>query len=260
MKQAQPNYETRIRSPKTNQLDSDATYNKELGSSRPRLKTTADCIRDRALEVALKQACDGGESRWYTSTRELQLASVDLCKICRQEAGGLLGVLVRPESPQGIRAVCTGEIPGGGRIPGLLPYRVKWEWNDQPIDGVVWPDSLQQLNFGNSFNQPIAEVVWPASLQQLSFGDRFNQPIAGVVWPASLQQLSFGYRFNQPIDGVVWSASLKRLTFGENFNQPIVGVGWPASLQWLSFGNAFNRRFNQLNIQRRRRGPCMHFG
>lgn len=32
---------------------------------------------------ALNQACEGEEKRWYTSTLELQLASLAMCKACR---------------------------------------------------------------------------------------------------------------------------------------------------------------------------------
>jgi len=112
---------------------------------------------------------------------------------------------------------------------------------NQPVIGVVWPASLQKLSFGDYFRQPIIGIAWPASLQQLSFGNHFNQPIAGVVWPASLQQLSFGFNFNQPIAGVVWPASLQQLSFGYSFNCPIHLGLWPTSLQQLSFGNCFNQ-------------------
>ncbi|CAN0050594.1 unnamed protein product [Pylaiella littoralis] len=101
--------------------------------------------------------------------------------------------------------------------------------------------STQEDLVGSKFNQPIVGVVWPASLQQLSFGRFFNQPIVGVVWPASLQTLSFGKNFNQPIDAAVWPASLRHLSFGDDFNLPVVGAAWPDSLQTLSFGKKFNQ-------------------
>ena len=93
------------------------------------------------------------------------------------------------------------------------------------------PGPPQQPSLRGYFDQPISGVTWPASLQQLSFGEKLDQPIVGAVWPTSLQQLEFGYYFNQPIVGVVWPTSLQQLSFGEKCNQPVVGVVWPASLK-----------------------------
>ncbi|CAN0353946.1 unnamed protein product, partial [Ectocarpus fasciculatus] len=66
---------------------------------------------------------------------------------------------------------------------------------------VLWPDSLERLVLGMSFNWPIENVRWPASLQEITFacceesGDDgfvvyadFNQSIGGSVWPASLRR------------------------------------------------------------------------
>jgi len=50
--------------------------------------------------------------------------------------------------------------------------------------------ALGQLVSGDTLNQPISGVAWPSSLQQLSFDMFFNQPIVGVVWPAFLQHVS----------------------------------------------------------------------
>ncbi|CAM9614495.1 unnamed protein product, partial [Ectocarpus sp. 13 AM-2016] len=36
-----------------------------------------------AFTVALNQACDGNVKRWYVSTMELQLVSLELCGACR---------------------------------------------------------------------------------------------------------------------------------------------------------------------------------
>ncbi|CAN0496982.1 unnamed protein product, partial [Ectocarpus sp. 8 AP-2014] len=34
--------------------------------------------------VALNQTCDGGDKRWYASTLELQLVSLEFCGACRR--------------------------------------------------------------------------------------------------------------------------------------------------------------------------------
>ena len=272
-----------------------------------------------AFTVALGQACEGGKSRWYASTLELQLASLELCRACRSvptlhvtvdDAAPLslwtprrsqtgprtrrsktrvlsrvpivralrltwdlpLEDLVRraavelwvwSESPQ-LGGSSSASSMGSGEQPKGLEelvlneclcsetvalrmvawpvalQRLKLRCLNQPIDGIVWPASLQHLSFGREFNQPIAEAVWPNSLQHLEFGGGFNQPIAGVAWPASLQVLSLGRGFNQPIAGV-WPPSFRRLILGSTFNQPIVGVEWPPSLEQLGFGNFFNQ-------------------
>ncbi|CAM9787639.1 unnamed protein product, partial [Ectocarpus sp. 8 AP-2014] len=36
-----------------------------------------------AFGVALNQTCDGGDKRWYASTLELQLVSLEFCGACR---------------------------------------------------------------------------------------------------------------------------------------------------------------------------------
>ncbi|CAM9792645.1 unnamed protein product, partial [Ectocarpus sp. 12 AP-2014] len=36
-----------------------------------------------AFIVAWSQACAGGEKRWYKSTLELQLTSLEICRACR---------------------------------------------------------------------------------------------------------------------------------------------------------------------------------
>ncbi|CAN0300989.1 unnamed protein product, partial [Ectocarpus sp. 8 AP-2014] len=111
------------------------------------------------------------------------------------------------------------------------------------LDSVVWPPRLKHLvldmpvGTGSSFkgNMGLGDdfnlVVWPSSLQELQFGSRFNQSIAGTVWPASLRKISFGDGFNKPIAEVAWPASLQELSFGNWFNQPIAGTVWPASLR-----------------------------
>lgn len=42
----------------------------------------------------------------------------------------------------------------------------------------MWPDALQSLAFGCTFNQRIQGVDWPASLKRLVLEHNFNLPIA----------------------------------------------------------------------------------
>lgn len=131
-----------------------------------------------AFDVALHQACEGGDRRWYASTLELQLASLGLCKACRgvptlrvQVGEGTPRTLRFPREPRTTR--------NSSREPVVQPGFLSWGI-DQPIVGVVWPTSLLKLSFGECFNQSIIGVVWPRS-QQLSFLGNFNQSIAGIV-------------------------------------------------------------------------------
>ena len=43
-----------------------------------------------------------------------------------------------------------------------------------------WPESLQNINFGDDFNQPIENVKWPKSLKSITFGWHFNQNIPNL--------------------------------------------------------------------------------
>jgi len=218
--------------------------------------------------VAINQAGWGGEEKsWYTSTLELQLASLEFCRACRNVS--TLLVHVDAATPRSLWAPDAGhsaqqESPTSNvlsRVPSVRALGVSWsrcsvdhlqqmstpkflsfgQSFSEPITEVGLPASLLQLSFGECFNQPVLGVAWPPCLVQLSFGVKFNQPIVGVVWPDSLQQLSFRDDFNQPLVGVVWPSSLQKLSFGTCFNEPIVGVVWPASLQQLSLGMKFNQ-------------------
>lgn len=51
----------------------------------------------------------------------------------------------------------------------------------QPVDNVVWPQDLKQLQLGRNFNQPIRDVVFPSGLLRLDLGDNFNHKIAQVM-------------------------------------------------------------------------------
>ncbi|CAN0255900.1 unnamed protein product [Scytosiphon promiscuus] len=244
-----------------------------------------------AFGVVLNQSCGGSD--WFSSMKELQLASLQVCAARRNVA--TVTLRVDDAIPRSLLAAADAPPPDrkrlcSTRVQRLRARRVIWdlptavelrrpmyaladatylrfgcdfgdtlkgvEWprglRGIKIDcnlvsirrltgGIVWPTSLQQISFGDSFNQPLSGVALPEILRQLTFGDGFNQSINDVVWPTSLQQLTFGGQFDRPIEGVVWPTSLQRLTFGNKFNRPLVGVVWPASLQQLTFGQLCNQ-------------------
>ncbi|CAM9759840.1 unnamed protein product, partial [Ectocarpus fasciculatus] len=150
-----------------------------------------------ALVVALSQACDGGKKRWYASTLELQLASLEICRVCRS-----ISTLHWELPLQDLLRTAAIELWTSSEYLELEGSSCAVS-----LRSVVWPRGLTQLAFDAAFDIPVHDVSWPTGLQRLRFGN-FNQPVAGVVWPASLQQLSLGRRFNQPITGVMWPASL----------------------------------------------------
>ncbi|CAN0038148.1 unnamed protein product, partial [Ectocarpus fasciculatus] len=225
-----------------------------------------------AFILALNQACDGQWKRWYVSTLELQLVSLELCRACR--SAQLLEVRIGEATPPTLwpsRISCatprkrSREVCCSSRVPAVqafgwecylptdrLPQRAAVELQPGPerrrqhghscaagIGSVVWPQNLKRLFC--YVDMPVNTVSWPTSVKELLFGDVFNQPIVDVGWPAFLQQLWFGHQFNQPIADVVWPDSLKELSFGRAFNQPIADVVWPPSLEQLSFGQCFNQ-------------------
>lgn len=216
--------------------------------------------------MALNQACD--RQLWYTSTRELQLASLPFCVACRNVT--TLHLRVDRSTPRRLLAAADARPPGleegrrSTRVPRLRARAVTWNIPSSvkldsslyalaeaevfefgrsfygSVEDVAWPHRLRVLRFRNSFDEPVAGVSWPPSLQQLEFGFEFDQPVGGVSWPPSLQRIDFGFDFNHPVDGVRWPAPLQRLTSGHCFDQPVEEVAWPPFLQQLTFGTCFN--------------------
>ncbi|CAM9464117.1 unnamed protein product [Ectocarpus sp. 13 AM-2016] len=238
------------------------------GSARPG-PTRNSC--SEAFTVALNETCDG--TSWYTSTKELQLASLEICIACRSYP--TVHLKVDDQIPRRLLAIADAPPPKPKRlcwtrVPRLRARHVTWNMPTAAelrtpifamtdveylefgmglkdgLDAVAWPQRLKTIHFHecSPFDQPLELVQWPASLQRITFGADFNQPIERVGFPASLQQLIFltSYsRFNQSIAGAILPASLQLLALGMAFNQSIEDVVWPASLQQLTFGSTFNQ-------------------
>ncbi|CAM9393068.1 unnamed protein product, partial [Hapterophycus canaliculatus] len=191
-----------------------------------------------AIIIALEQASDG--KRWYTSTKELQLASLQFCAACRSVPVFHLrvdsGTPTRLWTSAAARGTRSAKKLSLTRVPAVRAREVTWGISAAALRNVKGDvlSKVEWLSFGNDFNgSPIHGATWPESLQHLTFEWDFNQPIEMVRWPASLQVLSLGIDFNQPIKRVSWPSSLRQLILGRSFNQPINGVSWPASLQEL---------------------------
>ncbi|CAN0162699.1 unnamed protein product [Ectocarpus sp. 4 AP-2014] len=236
----------------------------------PGKKTEASAVcpskRLRAFCAVLGDTIDG--KHWFSSTKQLQLVSVDFCSECRSvrrqhlrvdddTPGWLLGVAGVP-----LRAA---DKTFRSRVPRLRAREVTWKrssaamlkkplfalaeaesmtfgWRfDDGPEAVIWPRRLGKVVLGERLYHTINCISWPESLRRLTLGCDFNQSITGIRWPASLKQLTL-CGFNQTVQGVQWPASLQQLTFGLFFNQPIGNdVTWPKSLQQLTFGTDFNQ-------------------
>jgi hypothetical protein len=57
------------------------------------------------------------------------------------------------------------------------------------LDQVIFPDSLENLQFGQWFNQSLEGVTWPSSLKNLKLSDKFQQSLEGVNMPRTFQTL-----------------------------------------------------------------------
>ncbi|CAN0035741.1 unnamed protein product [Ectocarpus fasciculatus] len=227
----------------------------------------------KALVVTLNETCDG--TSWYTSTVELQLASLEICVACRTYR--TMHLKVDPNIPRWLLAASDAQPPhptrlGRTRVPRLKARRVTWNMRtaealvnpiltmtdvdclkfghdfEGSLEAVTWPRRLKSIDIGSSFrfNNPIDMIEWPESLQTLEFGWEFNRPIERAHFPESLQKLVLVGCFDQPIAGGCLPSSLQQLDLGEHFNQPIEDVLWPDSLQRLVFGNCFNQPIDNV--------------
>lgn len=156
------------------------------------------------------------------------------------------------------------------RVPKLRVTRMTWErssqdlsatcfpphlrqlvfhWGfDQPIDGALLPEGLQELEFRGIFDKPVPAKL-PQTIKKISFGLKFNQPVHGLQWPSSLQQLTFGHCFNQKIDDIgALPAGLRSICFGQNFQKSLSHVQWPDNLEGISLSSSFSEPLRKVNL------------
>lgn len=80
-----------------------------------------------AIGVAVQQASVEGKNRWYTSTKELQLVSLGLCRACRDVR--TLSVRVTVDSPRSLWRLGYPSLPStlesrslaSSRVPSIKP-------------------------------------------------------------------------------------------------------------------------------------------
>lgn len=251
----------------------------EIRNNNPPFVCTDDtsslCLQ--AFNIALSGCYHG--KRWYTSTLQLQLASLNYCIACRSVP--TLHLLVDDDTPrQMLDAACdagtkdscslthgsngskrqhsgcsarknvTHVLPSRGseagcsnsRVPMFHARGVTWGLSSSArLSRPIYALSKVELFvFGNAFNDSVETVMWPPRVRRLVFDIQFER----MEWG---QHFTNGSGFNRPIGGkVVWPASLKQLVFGEYFNQPLDGVRWPASLEEVVFGWEFNQTLDEV--------------
>ncbi|CBJ28452.1 conserved unknown protein [Ectocarpus siliculosus] len=193
-----------------------------------------------SLIVALNETCDG--TSWYTSTKELQRASLEFCIACRNYP--IMHLKVDPQIPRNLLAAADAPPPHPKRlcwtrVPRLRARSVTWNMRaaaelGNPIFAITDVDCLE---FGGTFDGSLEAVTWPRRLKMIEFlyTSPFNQPLELIKWPESLQHLVLGGDFNHSINDVEWPPSLHELGFGYSFNQPIDRTGLPPPLQKISF-------------------------
>ncbi|CBJ31361.1 conserved unknown protein [Ectocarpus siliculosus] len=213
-----------------------------------------------ALIIALNQA-SGGE--WYTSTMQLQLASLELCASCRSMH--LLKLNVQHGTPTRLwrgtattRETRSVKRRNVTRVPVVRARTVTWKlpglalrnmtgdawsevttfslgpgFDDDLPRGIQWPEKLTLLGLGPGFNRSVEHLSLPASVRFLVFGASFNMPMDNFAWPPLLRVLVLGPSFSQPIHPGAFPESLQVLLFQGDFTHPVEGFVWPRSLLQL---------------------------
>ncbi|CAN0190334.1 unnamed protein product, partial [Ectocarpus sp. 12 AP-2014] len=101
-----------------------------------------------AFIVALNQACDGGKRRWYASTLELQLVSLEVCGACR--CVPVLHVRVRRRTPRSLWSPCksheTADMRSGegcisSRVPAVHAFGLTWAL---PMEVLLQSSAIEQ--------------------------------------------------------------------------------------------------------------------
>ncbi|CAN0544875.1 unnamed protein product, partial [Ectocarpus sp. 8 AP-2014] len=233
-----------------------------------------------ALIIAISQVYEGRGKRWYTSTLELRLASLETCRACRRVP--TIHVRVDANTPPSLwspramptrahtrssktRAMQTRAHTRSSKTRGMqtrvnarsskarissrvpvgqalgLTWALPTEILLQGVAVELWI-KLEFLQLRESLSpSDLVSVAWPQKLKRLALDTGFEAATDAGSWPASLESVTLGNAFNQAIAGAVWGESLLQISFGARFDQPVVSVVWPGSLQEISFGRDFNQ-------------------
>ncbi|CAN0490571.1 unnamed protein product, partial [Ectocarpus sp. 12 AP-2014] len=146
-----------------------------------------------AFIVALNQTCDGGEKRWYTSTLELQLASLEFCRACRRVP--TLHLRINPRTPRSLWSPRNShttavnkrrrEVGVWSRVPAVQAFGVTWalSMND------LLQSSAMELRSGSKYRRiggysSAASLGATWSLQRLKWlVFQLDAPMSTAWWP-----------------------------------------------------------------------------
>ncbi len=178
-----------------------------------------------------------------------------ICQSHKQSIGGTQDVLVtnKDQLTRMLKHIAdfANEIEVGRASVWLyrLLHLVVW-FDDESLDNIVLPATLQTLWFVGLFNQSLSVFSLPASLQTLKLGHYFTHPVTDVTWPPTLHTLAFGFHFNQPLDQVTLPDTLTSLTFGSMFNQPLDNIALLVRLRTLILGHDFDQSLVSVQFLR----------
>lgn len=147
-----------------------------------------------AFTVALEQASEGGEKRWIASTLELQLASLEYCRACRNVP--TLHVRVYDTTPRSLwfsgqtqpnmdnskRRIST-------RVPVVRTLRLTWGLSMEALQQSatmemwIWLEVLELR--GSSSADNLDSMIWPQGLKRLVLDTFFGTPVEEMSLPTS---------------------------------------------------------------------------
>ncbi|CBJ27701.1 expressed unknown protein [Ectocarpus siliculosus] len=141
-----------------------------------------------AFAIALSQACEGGEKRWYTSTTELQLGSLDICRACRSTptlhvrvTGGTPTSLWSPPTVQALPNTQSSKVRVVSRVPVVRALRLTWAFSMETLVQraaiELWSRSERLEMVGPLCAASLGSVVWPLGLTQLVLDTDFHIPM-----------------------------------------------------------------------------------
>lgn len=147
-------------------------------SKSPRFSGAGRCVD--ALIVALNQE-RGGEKRWYTSSPELQLVSLELCRACRRVSrfnvwnvcGGTLRTLWSRHKPHRVATDDdNSDVRLRSRVPVVRVFCLTWNlsvevWVKSAAIELLWAGPVEKISFSSAFNESIARFAWSSYVRTI---------------------------------------------------------------------------------------------
>ncbi|CAM9654724.1 unnamed protein product [Ectocarpus sp. 13 AM-2016] len=146
-----------------------------------------------AFVVALSQACEGGKKRWYASTLELQLTSLDMCRACRSRP--ILHLRVFGHTPKSLWSPHitrwnkrSSKLRISSRLSVVRALHLTWALSMEAllrkaaIEHWSWSQRLELLG-SQCACRLRSEVVWPRGLTPLILYADSDISLENMSWP-----------------------------------------------------------------------------